>query len=62
MIKSELTEDVYYKHRKYGVRCRYCDTKWPCDSIKLARENDDLRTDLSVARIKIQTMKLKEAS
>jgi hypothetical protein len=59
VVHSQLTEDIRYKHRKYGVRCRYCDTKWPCDAIKIANENDDLRIDLYAIRIKIEKTKLK---
>jgi hypothetical protein len=60
--ESKLIEDVRYKHRKYGVRCRYCDTRWPCDAIKLANENDELRIDLYAKRIEIEKVRLRKAS
>jgi len=57
-LSSELTIDVRYKHRKYGVRCSYCDTKWPCDAMKLAIENDDIRVDLIILRKKYDKLRL----
>ena len=59
MLSSKLSIDIYYKHIKYGVRCNYCKTKWPCDAIKASREGDTARIDLQVAKNEVQRLKLR---
>ncbi len=58
MVKaSELIIEVEAEHRPYGVRCCYCDTKWPCQSIRLALENRELQSQIVI--LKAQYNKLK---
>ena len=58
-LSSKLSLDIYYKHIKYGVRCSYCNTKWPCDAVQAAKEGDSVRIDLQVAKNEIQRLKIK---
>jgi hypothetical protein len=56
MTTCKIATDIHLKHRKYGVRCRYCDTKWPCDAIQLALENDELRVVIFSLQLRLQKL------
>jgi hypothetical protein len=51
---KDIHIDMRYKHVKYGVRCSYCDTKWPCDPIRCAERIEELL--VAIARMRKQAL------
>ena len=54
---SKLAANVTATHRQYGVRCRYCNFKWPCEPIRLARENEELQSQIIVLKARYDNLK-----
>ncbi len=60
--ESELATKVKLTHIQRGVRCGYCDFKWPCEPIRLVRENEELQSQLVVLKARYDKLKYGKAS
>lgn len=54
---STLAAEVMVKHLQYGVRCCFCDFKWPCEPVRLAREHAELQSQIIVLKARYDKLR-----